>query len=527
MLLVCCNTLTAFADNLGNSWVPDVPPPVIGGSGGNPTFATYKNWGFRITMAPTDPIFEENVPQLGDTYTSDDLQSNYDAIANITKTRYWTPGGWGLNFYTRDEYTSGPNINFVYDSSEGRYQARPGIRTGYDARSQNVINPLAWYIWDTIPGQTRTYADLPYSADLHGMALDASAAGADPGKWLADMHAVYNSLPSGNGHLKDPKALMTALVGAGGDAIVQNFASFTWATHSPDSGGTNDPYMKVKWSKLGHLALCIQLCWAAQEIGDTATYTTFANTTANWVSSGFKAELMPIVMVESTHDYSIGNNTQGPDYFATLPATIAQAYKGKGFAERLFQKWPDSAYNNTQQALVEIVGDSAPDDAGRGALMQGIGGYPASNAWHNATGSYVPYRNYLKTVGPQSDNLTNFGYFINWTYTSDGMPGDDPNRTPDNHNTMGSFKWKLTPDGVHDKTPEKEVNESSTIYELNISQNKHNADNYDRWISAVRGDGIDCNKLRIRIYHISENLAEEQPATKYARDAVKQKGADG
>lgn len=526
VLLVCCNTLTAFADNLGNSWVPDVPPPVIGGSGGNPTFATYKNWGFRITMAPTDPIFEENVPQLGDTYTSDDLQSNYDAIANITKTRYWTPGGWGLNFYTRDEYTSGPNINFVYDSSEGRYQARPGIRTGYDARSQNVINPLAWYIWDTIPGQTRTYADLPYSADLHGMALDASAAGADPGKWLADMHAVYNSLPSGNGHLKDPKALMTALVGAGGDAIVQNFASFTWATHSPDSGGTNDPYMKVKWSKLGHLALCIQLCWAAQEIGDTATYTTFANTTANWVSSGFKAELMPIIMVESTHDYSIGNDTQGPDYFATLPATIAQAYKGKGFAERLFQKWPDSAYNSTQQALVEIVGDSAPDDAGRGALMQGIGGYPAGNAWHNATGSYVPYRNYLKTVGPQSGNLTNFGYFINWTYTSDGMPGDDPNRTPDNHNTMGSFKWKLTPDGVHDKTPEKEVNESSTIYELNISQNKHNADNYDRWISAVRGDGIDCNKLRIRIYHISENLAEEQPATKYARDSVKQKGAD-
>lgn len=526
VLLLCGNTLIAFADNLGNSYVPTTPPPIIGGSGGNPTFATYKNWGFRITMAPADPIFEENVPQLGDTYTSDDLQNNYNAIADITKTRYWTPGGWGLNFYTRDEYTSGPNINFVYDSSEGRYFPRPGIRTGYDARSQNVINPLAWYIWDTIPGQTRTYADLPYSVDLHGMALDASAAGADPGKWLADMHAVYNSLPSGNGHIKDPKDLLTALVGAGGANIVNNFASFTWATHSPDSGGTEDPYMKVKWSKLGHLALCIQLCWAAQEAGDNFSYSTFANTTANWVSSGFKAELMPIIMVEATHDYSIGNDTQGPDYFATLPATIAQAYKGKGFAERLFQKWPDTAYDNTQQALVEIVGDSAPDDAGRGALMQGIGGYPAGNAWHNATGSYVPYRNYLKTVGPQANSMTNFGYFINWTYPFDGMPGDDPNRNPDNHNTMGSFKWKLTPDGVHDKTPEKEVNESSTIYELNISQNKHNADNYDRWISAVRGDGIDCNKLRIRIYHVSENLAEEQPATKYARDSVKQKGAE-
>lgn len=43
-----------MADNLGNSFVPVTPPTIIGGSGGNPTFATYKNWGFRITMAPAD-----------------------------------------------------------------------------------------------------------------------------------------------------------------------------------------------------------------------------------------------------------------------------------------------------------------------------------------------------------------------------------------------------------------------------------------------------------------------------------------
>lgn len=54
VLLLCSNTLTVFADNLGNSFVPTTPPPVMGGSGGNPTFATYKNWGFRITMAPAD-----------------------------------------------------------------------------------------------------------------------------------------------------------------------------------------------------------------------------------------------------------------------------------------------------------------------------------------------------------------------------------------------------------------------------------------------------------------------------------------
>ena len=34
VLLLCSNTVTAFADNLGNSYVPDTPPPVIGGNGG-------------------------------------------------------------------------------------------------------------------------------------------------------------------------------------------------------------------------------------------------------------------------------------------------------------------------------------------------------------------------------------------------------------------------------------------------------------------------------------------------------------
>ena len=65
VLLLCSNTVTALADNLGNSYVHETPPTKIGGSGVNPTFATY-------TMAPAEPIFEENVHSLGDTYTLDD-----------------------------------------------------------------------------------------------------------------------------------------------------------------------------------------------------------------------------------------------------------------------------------------------------------------------------------------------------------------------------------------------------------------------------------------------------------------------
>lgn len=87
------STLPVLADNSGSTYVPPTPPQNMGGgNAGNPVFATYKQWGFRITMATSNPILEANVPELGDTYTTEDLNSNYEAIKDITNTRYWEPG---------------------------------------------------------------------------------------------------------------------------------------------------------------------------------------------------------------------------------------------------------------------------------------------------------------------------------------------------------------------------------------------------------------------------------------------------
>lgn len=272
--------------------------------------------------------------------------------------------------------------------------------------------------------------------------------------------------------------------------------------------------------------MCLQLAWAAKDIGDVYTYETFINKTAAWVSSGFQVDLMPIIMVEATQAFNLDNNTRGGETFNTLPSTLSFAYRGQGIAEKLFLPWAEGAKDNTTQAIMDATGGQAPSEFGQKVMGQGMNGYPMNGQWHDIGHGPRPTwhdRNLLKRVGPQDDLTKNYGYFVNWTYLS-GMTPPPPDT--DEENAFGSFTWKLTPDGVHDKTPEKEVNESSTIYELNISQDNYNANNYQKWNSVVRADGIDCNKLRIRIYHISENLAEEQPATKYARDSVKQKGAE-
>ena len=276
------------------------------------------------------------------------------------------------------------------------------------------------------------------------------------------------------------------------------------------------------WSRIGLVAADTVVALAAERAGDTFTATKMRDSIYSWVSSDYASSNMAILMVESTQGNNVDGNTAGPVDFITLPASLELAYPGKGAQEILYKKWPDDVQGDTNKAIVLSSQGEAAQKVGIGALKQGVSGYANQGVWIDGMMSGQP-RNYLKTLRPYANVPGAYGYFINWTYWTDELPPP-----PDgNDNTKGSFTWKLTPDGVHDKTPNKEVNESSTIYELNISQDKVNHNNYNtEWVPAVRGDNSDCNKLRIRIYHISENLAEEQPATKYARDSVKQKGAE-
>lgn len=514
LVLTMSLPLYTYADNSGVDGPPGglIIPSKGGKPGGVPVFNEY---GFRITLADATPILDANVPSLPETFTIDDLNREYDQIKEITKTRYWEPGSYGLNFYSQALMTNRPA--FVKDSAIPAYEIRPGIKMSRDPANQAAENDLAWMIWNTPEGTGRTPNMKPYTEAVYNAVFDQALAG-DPGTWSDTIRQHYDNA---GGSL--PVSFVKSVVGNGA-GIVNAFSYATWSTHEPNCDPGN-AYQRVLWSQLGHLSMCLQLAWAAKDIGDTYTYANFINKTAAWVSSGFRTDLMPIIMVETTQAFNVDNNSQGIESFNTLPSTLAFAYRGQGVAEKLFLPWAEGANNNTTQAIIDATGGIAPEGFGTSVMGQGLNGYPANGQWYDIGHGPKPSwhdRNLLKRVGPQTDLSKNYGYFVNWTYLS----GMTPPPNTDNNNTLGSFTWKLTPAGVHDKTPEKEVNESSTIYELNISQDNYNANNYQKWNSVVRADGIDCNKLRIRIYHISENLAEEQPATKYARDSVKQKGAE-
>lgn len=513
LVLTMSLPLYTYADNSGVDGPSGglIIPSKGGKPGGVPVFNEY---GFRITLADATPILDANVPSLPETFTIDDLNREYDQIKEITKTRYWEPGSYGLNFYSQALMTNRPA--FVNDSTIPAYEIRPGIKMDR-ADSQKAENDLAWMMWSTPEGTDRTPNMKPYTEAVYNAVFDQALAG-DPGTWSDTIRQHYDNA---GGSL--PVSFVKSVVGKG-VGIVNAFSYATWSTHEPNCDPGN-AYQRVLWSQLGHLAMCLQLAWAAKDVGDTYTYTNFINKTAAWVSSGFRTDLMPIIMVETTQAFNVDSNSQGIESFNTLPSTLAFAYRGQGVAEKLFLPWAEGANDNTTQAIIDATGGIAPEGFGTSVMGQGLNGYPANGQWYDIGHGPKPSwhdRNLLKRVGPQTDLSKNYGYFVNWTYLS----GMTPPPNTDNNNTLGSFTWKLTPAGVHDKTPEKEVNASSTIYELNISQNNYNANNYQKWNSVVHADGIDCNKLRIRIYHISENLAEEQPATKYARDSVKQKGAD-
>lgn len=527
VILCLTQSITALAD----AEIGADPPPTINKPTNNPNYnastkhPTFKAYGFRITMTSPQPIFDANVPILGDTYTMQDVEDQRNLIADISNTRYWMPGNNGINLYTGNIAGWAPNNQYVYSATDILYSTRPSIKVTNE--SMPVENPVAWMIWNSEGITDRTENRPNYYQPLYEKVFDQAGAG-NPDQWFADMRAIYNSGLAQAGSMgscvADPKTFITQLIGKGGRYLPQNFQRATWDTDSPASE-TNDPYLKVQWSRMGHLAMCIMLTWAAQDIGDVTAYQTYSKITANWVATGMNDQHMPIIMIEATVDHNYLGDTSGPDYFSTLPAMLQTSFLGNAVADKLYTKWPDDCYGDIEKAILWATNGLTPQGSGAAFLMHGLGWYPSNGVKMPATGSYASDpRAYFKLIGPQTDITKNYSYFVAWTYASNGTP--PPDNDTNNQSAMGSFTWKLTPDGVHDKTPAKEVNESSTIYELNISQDKYNANNYQKWNSVVRGDGVDCNKLRIRIYHVSENLAEEQMATKYARDAVKQKGAE-
>lgn len=521
--LAVISPLSALAETPGGgSTIGRYPTLSSTSAGYKADHGTYKDMGFRVTITTCDPILEENIQPLSGAYSKEDIQAKRAEIEDINRQRYWEPGNHGIYFWAnmrQDDVR--PHLG-VTTSEPGNGKSINGqmIEMGDDVVVRQNENKLAYLCYKTPDGWIRDPNAVAYNPELYNIIVQGNANYANGGDWLFDIRQKYTALTGETA--ADNRARLTRVVARGGNTA-DNFRNFSWDTDVTDTGGEITAHHQVMWSFTGYLTMLIQFAWLAQDIGDTATYEEFERAIWSWVTSGYDPKSMPVLEIEACAELDTTGaptNDNRNIQLQTIPYILNNMY-GTHMSAQLYNKWPDNCRDNAVEAIRQFAGDKAPADFWM--VSEALGFYITDGAKID----HHTDRAYCRKLWPTTDSggQKTFGYMICYTYFADISPNDDPD-DPGGHSTMGSFTWKLTPDGVHDKTPEKEVNESSTIYELNISQDNYNANNYKKWETAVYTDGIDCNKLRIRIYHISENLAEEQPATKYARDSVKQKGAE-
>lgn len=516
VLLAISQPVAALADTLpGGIQGGGTHRPGPSNPGYKPDYSSFMEYGYRVTITDPQPIMGAGgLGKLPEKYTVDDLNRQFDEIAKLSTELYWDSGPFGLNFYTGNAGMGSVRFLSTSVGSVINTDYARGILLDGATPNTQLNNNLAFMLWDTPDGWDRTQGVPDYNPELSKLFTGEGARGYDAAGWFEAVKQYY----SPDAALVQVKQLMG---NGNGPGIAEAFPYFTWSSRS-DVADPGNAYQKVLWSRIGLVAADTQFALAAERIGDTYTANAMRDAIYTWVASDYESSNMAVLEVECTHANNVDGDDQGPADFITLPASVYLAYPETGAEQLLFTHWPEDVRGDTNKAVTWVSTGHQAEKTGVGALRQGISGYGNNGIWIDKVPSNGA-RNYLKQLQPYKNIPGAYGYFVNWTYWTDELP---PPPNTDEENAFGSFTWKLTPDGVHDKTPEKEVNESSTIYDLNISQDKYNANNYSQWKQVVYGDNTDCNKLRIRIYHISENLAEEQPATKYARDSVKQKGAE-
>lgn len=529
LALVMCvaSTTTAYSEIGGGGDGSRVEVFPSNGGVSNATRGVTRGWGVRVTFTSSAPLLESGVSELTGAYNETDLTNQFDNILNVASKRYIEPGVYGLNYYTGTAPLYGVHSSETLGIVDIR-KTRRGMSGSVTPIDPN-LNKLAWMCYYTSgdrptdrPTGDATYA---YQQDIFNMIFskDAFAAAGDPGAWLDSVKSAYlQKAGEGAGAFI---SRMDKIMVPNGAVLNDNFGTFTWSSRAEISQyGT--AMQKVQWSKLGYVTALMQVAWAAQEAGDMNTYSDMANKLAAWAQTGYMdSTLMPVVMFEATNCVSVdGSPDSGKWMMMTLPFTMQMAYSG-GVASQLYAEWPAECIGETDKALLTLTKDLSCVSSRQCQVQQGIGYYPLNGtqvfttqaaSWHGRT--------YLRNLWSIGTNPNLFGYIHNWTYLSD-TPVGDPG-SPTGGDAMGSFTWDLTPKGVTNVTPDEEVNESSTLYDINMSQSGHNNNNYKEWETTVIADGSNDNKIRVNIYRVSQSLNEGQKATEYARGTVKAAGAD-
>lgn len=514
-LLVLQIPITAYAENMSGGQNAGIPVNNAHTNSGNAgTVGITTAYGYRVTMVTANPITEAGISPLEGQYTKDDLTKQFQDIGNIASTRYWEPGNAGLDFMYRG--------SIGRRETYGTYAAAGMAKTAYTATQEinqgatganNDTNRLAWLIYESDPNNTtRPSQDLSYAynAEIYKKVIEDPCSGDSAEKWLADLRAMYNATSGTDDVVNIISNVMTDPA-----TVNSSLRNFTWSSTEYD--GT--PQQNVRWSNTGYLAACIYLAWYAQSTGNSATFTEFSNAIWNWKQSGWSASSMPIIIVEATSAITEDGQPNGPWIMATAPLMLSWTY-GADTVEQLYRPWEAATLEEELKLLTANKTIVVP--ARRAQMSQGFGKFWELNQEMPGVGSGKG-RQYYRTLWPIDGRQSEFyGYAPHFTFFVDNPFGGPipPGKT----NAKGTFTWDLTPKGIIDKTPSEEINESSTIYNLNVSQNGHNANNYADWEKWVLSDNSDCNQIRFNIYHVSEALNKDVPATDYTYGQVKAKG---
>lgn len=519
ILILVAIPLTAFADggnaNTGPTWKPIVP-----GKGGSSTGDVTMTYGYRVSLSTAGTFSEDGIGKLDGQYTRADLDAQYSAIVDTATQRWYCSDGMGLNF--AEPYRGQPltGMKALASGTECTFSQTGYIKKirGSGAISNGTQNILGYMIYNTPEGYGDRPADVLYNDQLHELVVNGRSQYSDSSAWLEAIRGTAGITSQQN------IELMEGVLFTDYAALPASIDNFTWASNVFKSGNDNAAQL-VNWSYLGYLSTLIQLTWYAQDIQDTNTYNAFAELISNWAASGWKAESMPVILIEATVCVAYAGaadmwENPGGFVMATLPACLALTYNGSPvYGERLTSKWDNQSFR-TDDVLSVILSNAYATGSWR--IMNRVCGKLWNGGTVTDSGDVV--RAATKMLPAKAtDRNEIYGYNFFFTYYVDN-PGDGSNTTEIKADSKGSFTWDLDPKGVYDVSPDKEINKSSTITNLNISQSGYNNNNYSDWERYVGLYGNDCNRIRINVYRISEALPDDKAATIYTRDQVKAKG---
>lgn len=507
-VMVLSSPVSVFADNTGVGGTP-------GSHSSSGKAPTQDMWGYRVTFGMISDVTTEMSELPLGSVTTDMLEDCRSKVTAGLEQKYVRPGEGAMLFLQKAGY----NVVTTVSETGQQWAVDDVMLFGAGCKNQDEANELAWMIYDSPYDSTSrpfvdptdqsksTQARYSYDPELNELIVNA-ASSPDAETWLAAISAKMTAA----GCRSPREMVQTAMCHPSG--LHQSLSYFNWSAFSDANSGSADANYRVQWDQVGYVTAMIYFVLASTP-GSTFRIDA-AQKLYNWAASGYDPSQMPVLVVEMVSC----NGLLGWGY-QTLPAIITEYYPACS-PSMLYAGWGDAG--STEAGIGSFLVGQERVGFSVGPIGQAVGGawtngiYVAGLGYKLGAAEPMVQRKHLRALSPTT-NTNYFGYQIMWTYPVRFGP-PQPGKAAD-----GSFTWDLTPKGLIDKTPATEISESSTIYNLNVSQNGYNENNYTtKWEPLIRTDNKDCNRIKIDIYHISQKLPEGTEATVYTRDQVKAGG---